>query len=891
MEDIRYHEQKSCLHTVHTHLILLLLTFDATFCHYVLTLQVRENWGKRMQATMSSHISQQVETCIEIALRCVEVDREKRPTIAEIVDELNQVDTAEGSLTGQVTKNQNSNSEHRGRIVFSTTCRHPEQFDIFSCSFSPSSSDEELHLTDGVSYNYNGRSIPPAALKTLLKSPKLAEEDGTSDADVDAGHVSGLIFMSERDDGHETLYIALRFSISSRVKVFSLADIFGTAGFSGTRLEDSGCIVDGYNVESRTVNPSLIYVSTKEAVQEYRSPWTVVYKTNLLTGKTRRLTPEGVSDLSPALSPSGKLLAVASFESKSWNSENLKTDIYVMNMDSEEGLGRKLLIENGGWPSWGSDNILFFHRGTSSFIQWRNMVQTTWGVFRYNISTKETLRVTSEMSNAVTPAAISETKVAVATIRRPLVGSAPMMAQYRHIEIFDMNGLPPVQITQTMRPESDHYNPFVLDGGGRIGYHRCRSGSDLVQRVDHVPRNLHRLESPVKDVGLFRVSGAFPAISKDGSKLAFIDKEFKAVWIADSQGLRMVYETREPDSIFSPVWNQNPDKDILYVCISTSTSTYLNARKSLEIYAISNASGVAVQRQVQRLTYGGFNNVFPSSSPDGNKFVFQSTRDFVAEKDNSLQQQQQQQRRRRPFGGESASRPMRNIREEQEHKNLFVDKEHKNLYIMLKTDDKGSEEGWVTRLTKGSWTDTHCQWSPRGDWVAFSSTRDKPGENSMAPGSFSVYLVKAYDPTVVIKLINELDGYCGHVDYPVFSPDGRSIAVTMDLAAVPVDRNSLPMSMHGARPYGVIFVVNINPDDNKMRSKDVKCFRRITHSRYECSALAWTSVPADPEAWCSIMLLLAEMEGHHDGRDGRQKATSSSLGGLSDLSLRHNLQL
>ena len=106
MEDIRYHEQKSCLHTVHTHLILLLLTFDATFCHYVLTLQVRENWGKRMQATMSSHISQQVETCIEIALRCVEVDREKRPTIAEIVDELNQVDTAEGSLTGQVTKNQ-----------------------------------------------------------------------------------------------------------------------------------------------------------------------------------------------------------------------------------------------------------------------------------------------------------------------------------------------------------------------------------------------------------------------------------------------------------------------------------------------------------------------------------------------------------------------------------------------------------------------------------------------------------------------------------------------------------------------------------------------------------------------------------------------------------------
>jgi hypothetical protein len=185
-------------------------------------------------------------------------------------------------------------AERRGKIVFSATYRPPVLFDIFACPSSPLSTDGEIHLTDGVSNNYNGCPIPTAALKTLLKSPKLADEGGFSDADVDAGHVSGLVFVSERDDGLETLYIAMRFNANSKVKVFALADIFGVTDFSGTRLEDSGCIAGGYSMGSRTVDHYLIYVSTKEPVQVRRGPWTVVYKTNLTTGKTERLTPQGI---------------------------------------------------------------------------------------------------------------------------------------------------------------------------------------------------------------------------------------------------------------------------------------------------------------------------------------------------------------------------------------------------------------------------------------------------------------------------------------------------------------------------------------------------------------------------------------------------------------------
>jgi len=698
--------------------------------------------------------------------------------------------------------------ESRGSIACFATYRPPVALDIFSCPVPPSSKGDELHLTDGKSYNYNCRPIPPAALKTLLKHPKLIAEGGATAADV-----SGFVFVSERDNSLETLHIALRFNADNKVKVFSLADIYGATEFGGTRLEDSGCIGGGYKERGRIVDHSLVYVSTKEPVEDRRSPWTVVYKTNLVTGKTERLTPEGVFDLSPAVSPSGKRVAVASFQGKGWAGEieDLKTNIYVMNVEKHSGLKRSLAITDGGWPSWGSDNVIFFHRKEGVH---REESEKKWGVFRYTIDTKETVRVTTEEFDAVTPAAISETKVAVATIRDKVMNFSDVRkeAQYRHIEIFDVAAPgQPVQITQKTRPKADHYNPFVLDGGGRVGYHRCRS--DLLQHGDDVPRNFHKLESPVKDVGLFRVSGVFPTVSKDGSKLAFVDNEFKALWLADSQGLRTVYETEGPDSIFSPMWNQNPGKDVLYICVGPS----FNASEPLEICSIQlnpNISEKVTDRK--QLTKGEFNNAFPSSNPDGDKFVFRSTRD----------------------GGKD---------------------KHKNLYIMENAKVGEYERGKVTRLTNGLWTDTHCQWSPNGDWIVFSSTRDKPEgaekmDNNLDPGYFAVFLVKASDPTVVIRVVKSGDNVSGHVNHPVFSPDGRSIAFTADLAGVSADPISLPLFLHSVRPYGDLFAVDIDTEDIR-KNKDVEKFHRITHSRYEYSTPAWTMFATDnPNAQWNMLL-------------------------------------
>ena len=184
------------------------------------------------------------------------------------------------------------------------------------------------------------------------------------------------------------------------------------------------------------------------------------------------------------------MVAVANFRWNKWTGEieHLKTDIVIMNVDKQAqgGLRRKILIRDGGWPTWGSDNVIFFHRGIDTMLP-SGMVETNWGVFRYDITTKETVRMTPMEFDAVTPAAISETTVAVATIRQKSkkTDARRVAAEYRQIEIFNVNApYQPVQITTKSRPEEDHYNPFVLDDGKCVGYHRCRK--DNLLDVRHV---------------------------------------------------------------------------------------------------------------------------------------------------------------------------------------------------------------------------------------------------------------------------------------------------------------------------------------------------------------------------------------------------------------------
>lgn len=193
-------------------------------------------------------------------------------------------------------------AQRRGSIAYFATYRPPVPLDIFSLPIPPSSHHDEVLVTNGLLCNYNGCPIPPAALNILLKRPRVAAVFRATDADVDAGRVSGFAYVC--DIIRETLWIVLRPNVyldrnastrevANLVKGIPLDTIYDAALFGGTRMEDSPCFGGGYQLGYDTVDHSILYVSTKEPVQERRRPWTAVYMTNLRTGQTDRLTPPG----------------------------------------------------------------------------------------------------------------------------------------------------------------------------------------------------------------------------------------------------------------------------------------------------------------------------------------------------------------------------------------------------------------------------------------------------------------------------------------------------------------------------------------------------------------------------------------------------------------------
>lgn len=127
------------------------------------------------------------------------------------------------------------------------------------------------------------------------------------------------------------------------------------------------------------------------------------------------------------------------------------------------------------------------------------------------------------------------------------------------------------------------------------------------------------------------------------------------------------------------------------------------------------------------------------------------------------------------------------------------------------------DRGGVFRLTSGPWDDTMPNWSPSGDWIAFSSDRDNPGK-----GGFDIFVVRP-DGSGLKKLVN---AHGGRANHPAFSPDSSRVTFAGDFAWVSAEPVVYPRQF---QPYGEVYVVNFDGSN----------LTRMTHNAYEDGTLAW----------------------------------------------------
>lgn len=627
--------------------------------------------------------------------------------------------------------------EPSGTIVFASVGVTGFGFDVFSVAvpppcpaeFSASQLDERRH-TDGVSVNFNAQ---------------FADEAGDA-----------VAFVSERT-GAASLFLSLRPG-HARPEPLPVAD-------EGSLFHDRPTVRGG----------KVYFVSAHEKPDKPFTSWAAVYAAELKGGAVTRVTPRGVVDMSPAVSASGELLAVASYGDRAWafDFRVLETEVAVFR--ASDPARRAVVAQRGGWPTWHGERTLFFHRVADD--GW-------WSVFRVDLS-PETLepsaparRVTPPGLHCFTPAAVGRQGggrwIAVATRRK---GRAQ-----RHVELFDLEAETFHPLTELLNPEIHHYNPFFSASGTRLGYHRFR-GSDAAAGADTVVPHLQPVRSPAGSVRMLRVHGTFPSFSPDAAHLAINGDFFTdpGVRVLRADGSQRWTVAKQPD-LFYTAWSPT-EPGVLFTSagpiFETPKATVRIARVEFDPAQLAPDRHEVAAAEVRMLTRPeAGNDAFPAVSPCGRWLVFRSGRTG-----------------------------------------------HKNLYV---TDTARGEVGGgeVRRLTDGEWIDTMPSWSPDGELIAFSSNRHDPANATV----FSIYLVRP-DGTGLRRVYvagpeGSKEADKERINHVCFSPCSRWLLFTANFGGVMAEPVAGPNQF---QPYGDLYVCRL----------DGSGLLRLTCNAYENGTPAW----------------------------------------------------
>ncbi|KAL5198740.1 hypothetical protein ABZP36_002252 [Zizania latifolia] len=604
--------------------------------------------------------------------------------------------------------------EPTGTVVFATVGVTNFGFDVFSVPVPlPSLEEEDVKLTerrhtDGVSINFNAQ---------------FADDGGEA-----------VVFVSERA-GAAGLFLGR--PGSDRAEALPAVE--------GSLFHDRPTVRDG----------RMYFVSAHEKPPVPFRSWAAVYATDLGSKETVRVTPQGVVDMSPAVSASGELVAVASYGDRPWAFDFRVLDTEVAVFRAADPARRVVVAARGGWPTWHGEDTLFFHRVADD--GW-------WSVFQVDISA-ETLeptgaerRVTPPGLHCFTPAAVSRGGgrwIAVATRRKG--------RSQRHVELFDLETEQFSPLTELLNPELHHYNPFFSPSGARLGYHRFRGAG---APGDSVVPYLQPVRSPLSSLRMVRVYGTFPSFSPDAAHLAMNGDFFKSpgVTVLRSDGSKRWILSRQPN-LFYTAWSPT-ERGVVFTSMGpifeTPKATVRIARIEFDPSELTpGRDEVAAELKVLTRPEAG-NDAFPAVSPCGRWVVFRSGRTG-----------------------------------------------YKNLYIVDAAHGESSAggEGAVRRLTDGEWIDTMPSWSPDGSLIAFSSNRHDPTN----PAVFSIYLVRP-DGSDLRRVHVAGPPGSGEADkerinHVCFSPDSQWLLFTANFGSVMAEPISGPNQF---QPYGDLYVCRLD---------------------------------------------------------------------------------
>jgi Tol biopolymer transport system component len=460
---------------------------------------------------------------------------------------------------------------------------------------------------------------------------------------------SRIAFVSERD-GNAALY-TLR------------AD-----GMDLKRLTDTFALDDhpAWSPDERRI----AFSSTREPATDPGRAWNAVYVIDTEPGAAgaRRVTPDGVADYSPAWSPDGQLIAVATGSGVAGG-----TDLFVM---APDGTGRRRIAANGGWPVFAADGMsLFFH----------SKREGKWGIWRVDLAGLGLERITPAEVDAYTPSLSADGKWMVAAVSRGGV---------RQVVLIDLASHTLTDLTDAA---TDHWNPVIAPDGRSVVFH--------MTTPDAPAPNVEFWGSPAgTSLRMLRPAGAFPAFAPDGQRIALTGGNFARLDVMNGDGTgRKTLHAGPARALFSISWAHHGDR------IAFSHGPVFQGPGGKVDIATIHPDGSGYTE----VTQDSGNDGFPAFSPDGTEIVFRSGRGgaknlYIMSADGT------------------------NVRRLTEGKqtDTMCDWSPTGEWIAFASDRDGDFEIWLIRpdgtglykLVAGA-RNNHPHFSPNGRWLVFTSKR------------------------------------------------------------------------------------------------------------------------------------------------------------------------